>query len=81
MQLAPVLADHNATPQPAITIRLREVYGTPHAYPVCDKARAFADMLGTKTLTPHALRHINKLGFTIHAVDAFGMVAGRVVAN
>jgi hypothetical protein len=32
-----------------ITIKLKDVYGETKAYPVCPKATAFANMLGTKT--------------------------------
>ena len=78
MQLAPILPNHGTTDTPRIIVRLREVYGTPHAYPACDKAHAFAAMLGTKTLTRHALRHIHALGYSIEAIDAFGAIAGRV---
>lgn len=55
-----------------ITIKLKEVYGETKAYPVCQDAQTFADMLGTKTLTPGALKQIQKLGYTVYVADAFG---------
>lgn len=64
----------------SITIKLREVYGNTVAYPVCEKAKTFAAMLGTKTLTRDALQHIQQLGFEVRAVDAFGIDAGRLAA-
>jgi len=49
----------------SVVIEVREVYGAPKAYPVCDKAKTFASMLGTKTLTRNALEHIQRLGYRI----------------
>lgn len=63
-----------------IKIQLRSIYGETKAYPLCDKAKTFADMLGTKTLTPSALQHIKRLGFEVLVTDAFGMDAGRLAA-
>ena len=50
-----------------ITIEVRGVYGENKAYPVCDDARIFADMAGTKTLTRMMLRRIIALGYEIEA--------------
>jgi hypothetical protein len=50
-----------------ISLTLKSVYGQTRAYPACDNARTFAAMLGAKTLTREALRHIEALGFTIEA--------------
>jgi hypothetical protein len=63
-----------------ITIKLKDVYGETKAYPVCPKATAFASMLGTKTLTPSALKHIRELGFTVRVTDAFGLTAATLAA-
>ncbi len=48
------------------TIRIspKDVYGNTLYYPVCDKAKAFAKLTQTKTLTPEHLRIIRALGFT-----------------
>jgi hypothetical protein len=46
-----------------ITIQLRSVYGRTKAYPLCDKAKAFASIAGTSVLTRNALRNINALGY------------------
>lgn len=48
-----------------IEIRIQNVYGNDLIYPVCDKAKVFASMLGTKTLTRSAIDHIKRLGYEI----------------
>ena len=52
-----------------IIIRIREVYGRRIAYPVCDKAKEFARIAGTKTLSRDNLYSIEELGFVVK-VDA-----------
>ena len=46
-----------------IAIQIRSVYGNTKAYPMCDKAKAFARIAGTTTLTREALRQIDALGY------------------
>jgi hypothetical protein len=46
-------------------VEVRDVYGNRTVYPVCEKAKLFADLAGTKTLTHHAVIVIRKLGYTI----------------
>lgn len=53
-----------------ITLTIRSVYGINRAYPACEKAQIFADMLGAKTLTRQAIDAIKALGFTIETTDA-----------
>lgn len=48
-----------------ITIELKDVYGQRLAYPVCVKAKIFAELTGKKTLTSDALRQISRLGYEI----------------
>lgn len=48
-----------------IKVTIKNVYGTPVIYPVCNKATIFAEMLNQKTLTFSDIRHIKELGFTI----------------
>ena len=48
-----------------IIVEVKSVYGVETVYPVCEKAKLFAKMLGTKTLTHDALCHIEQLGFLI----------------
>lgn len=51
-----------------IRVEFRTVYGKPVVYPACPDARIFADMLGTKTLTPEALGKIRLLGYHVDVV-------------
>ena len=51
--------------QLAITVRVRNVYGNRVVYPVCDKAKIFAQMAGHSTLTPATLDCIRRLGYLI----------------
>ena len=49
----------------SIIVEVRHVYGERKVYPHCDKARHFAHIAGTKTLTPHVLALIENLGYHI----------------
>lgn len=51
-------------------VTVKNVYGNQNIYPACDTSRRFAALLGTKTLTPHALSHIAGLGYNIRTVLA-----------
>jgi hypothetical protein len=48
-----------------ITVELRDQYGTQVFYPICEKAKAFASIAGTKTLTPTVMNLISSLGITV----------------
>lgn len=48
-----------------ILVEVRDVYGNRTVYPVCNTARLFASLAGTKTLTGHALTLIERLGYLI----------------
>lgn len=48
-----------------ITIEIKDVYGQPKVYPVCDKARIFAEIAGTKTLLPTDIQRIQVLGYEV----------------
>ena len=68
-----------------ITVQIKDVYGVQKAYPLDRQAQLFASMLGTKTLTDHALRHIEMLGYEIRQetriIDrSMGRDAVRVLA-
>lgn len=55
-----------------ITVHRREVYGLVKYYPVCDKAKLFAHIAQTKTLTHDVLKRIGALGYevsVIHTMD------------
>lgn len=48
-----------------IKVRVETHYGRETIYPVCEKARSFAGIAGTVTLTPKVLRLIKDLGYEI----------------
>lgn len=48
-----------------ITVQIKNVYGNETIYPVCEKARLFAALAGTKTLTLVAIAQIKLLGYDI----------------
>ena len=50
-----------------IKVECRNVYGTKHIYPACDKSALFAELAGTKTLSPARLRLIRALGYEVKA--------------
>ena len=51
-----------------VHVRVMDVYGKRGVYPVCDKAKVFASIAGTKTLTDSTLMYIKKLGYRLHVV-------------
>ena len=51
-----------------VHVRVMDVYGRQVVYPVCDKAKVFASIADTKSLTDNTLRCIRKLGYTIHVI-------------
>ena len=48
-----------------ITIEAREVYGHTKYYPLCDKAKAFAAIANTTTITEAVVKRIKALGYTV----------------
>ncbi len=62
-----------------IQITIRSVYGNDQAYPVCDAAKLFAEIAGSKTLTAGKLRQIQRLGYEIEVVS-LGVSLGRLAA-
>lgn len=48
-----------------ITIQIKNVYGEDKAYPVCPKAKIFAEIASTKTLLPEDMKRIQQLGYKI----------------
>jgi hypothetical protein len=58
-----------------IIISIREVYGVPKAYPVCDQAKVFARIAGTETLTSKTLALIAKLGYEVELVNKLSLEA------
>lgn len=48
-----------------IIVNIKNVYGKETIYPVCEAAKTFAEIAGTTTLTPAAMRQIEKLGYRV----------------
>ena len=48
-----------------IRVVVKNVYGTDKVYPYCMKARNFAEIAGTKTLTRDTLRLVQLLGYKV----------------
>jgi len=63
-----------------ITVQIREVYGCPKVYPVCETAKQFAALLGTKTLTLDALTGIAGLGYAV-LLDGGNYEIGKSAAD
>jgi hypothetical protein len=53
-----------------IQVRMREVFGNETVYPVCETAKLFAKIAGTKTLSPTALSSIKALGYEIEVIPS-----------
>ena len=48
-----------------LLVEFKNVYGVERIYPICDNAKLFASIAGTKTLSEENLRAAQKLGFRI----------------
>jgi len=48
-----------------IEVEVRDVYGQAKYYPVCDKAKLFAEIAGMKTLPIDILKKIEMLGYRV----------------
>jgi hypothetical protein len=49
----------------SILVRVTNNYGARAVYPVCETAHKLADLVGTKTFTPAALKKIAALGYAV----------------
>ena len=61
-----------------VTIEVKDVYGKQMFYPVCDKAKVFADLAGTKSLTEGAIKQIMKLGYKINTTQRTNFIEGEI---
>jgi hypothetical protein len=52
-----------------ITIQVDKAYGGYLFYPVCDKAKTFAELAKTKTLSNQAIKLIKQLGYEVISKD------------
>ena len=50
----------------SIKVTIKSQYGNTVIYPACDKAKEFAAIAGTKTLTDATLRHVRNLGYEVY---------------
>ena len=50
-----------------IEVEVRDVYGQTVFYPMCNTAKLFAQIAGTKTLTTDVLNKIRELGYSVSA--------------
>lgn len=48
-----------------ITVKIKNNYGSDSVYPVCKKARLFAEISVTRTLTQGTIDRIKALGFAV----------------
>ena len=48
-----------------ILVTIRNNYGQEAIYPVCEKAKLFAALAGTSTLTRRAVDRIKRLGYAV----------------
>ena len=53
-----------------IQVLMRMVFGNEAVYPACDKAKLFAKIAGTKTLSPTVLSSIKALGYEIEVIPS-----------
>jgi hypothetical protein len=52
-----------------ITIQVDKAYGGFLFYPICDKAKTFAELAKTKTLSYQAIKLIKQLGYEVVSKD------------
>jgi len=63
-----------------IQIEIREVYGCPKVYPICERARTFAEIARTKTLGFETIKSIQKLGVEIEITSCPSVFSNFVEA-
>lgn len=51
--------------QMGIQVQIKNVYGVEKIYPICAKAKIFANLVGQTTLTPRDISWIKQLGYEI----------------
>ena len=48
-----------------ITVEVKNVYGMDRIYPMCEKAKIFTRLAGTKTLSTYDIDKIKELGYAV----------------
>ena len=56
---------NQTTYKPLVMVDVRNNYGAPAVYPVCQTAKTFANISGKKTLTKEVRELIKSLGYRI----------------
>lgn len=54
---------------PSIKVQVKHEFGQRRVYPICNRARLFAEIANTKTLSSDTLACIKHLGFTVEAIS------------
>lgn len=52
-----------------IQVQIRQAYGRENIYPICEKAKLFAQLVGQKCLTRQDITVIKQLGYTIEIIE------------
>jgi hypothetical protein len=52
-----------------IQVQVKTVYGVDKIYPICEDAKTFASIAGTKTLSCRDVENIKNLGFRVELVQ------------
>ena len=55
----------NSTDSKNITVEIETLYGREVIRPICDAAKTFAKMAGTKTLTRQQIELVKELGYKV----------------
>ena len=63
-----------------IIIQIKNVYGNETVYPICERAKLFARIAGTRTLTSATLRDVKALGYEIR-VSTGAAIAAECILN
>jgi hypothetical protein len=61
-----------------IQVTIKTVYGKDLIYPVDDKAKLFAELVGLKTLTTKHIDLIKALGFTVELINGYSLERGKL---
>ena len=51
-----------------IKVSIKNVYGSDIIYPICDTAKEFASIAGTKSLASRTIKSIRRLGYSVEVI-------------